>query len=166
MKNVAPLRFWPGSLRWLIFVFLLVLSVGYFTGLAFVHHTTEMTNSGIVVNYTGNEDNHEAETMIFKKAERDMLNIIHAHIMSLSLIFFILALLVYCCQMPPKLKAFLMVEPMISLLVTFGGIYLIWWGLEWMSVVVMVSGFLMTLSYAISVGGICLELLYFSSNNK
>ncbi|HKK87206.1 MAG TPA: hypothetical protein VJ917_00060 [Saprospiraceae bacterium] len=159
MNSLAPLRHWPRPLRWLTFVFLLVLSVGYFTGLAFVEHTTEMTGSGIVENYNGNEDNPEAETMKFKKAERDMLNIVHAHILSLSLIFFVLAFLVYLCLVPKKLKNFLMVEPMISVLVTFGGIYLIWLGIEWISVVVMISGFLMTLSYAVSVLVIFKELL-------
>ena len=162
MNNLAPLRHWPGPLRWLTFVFLLVLSVGYFTGLAFVEHTTEMTGSGIVENYNGNEDNPEAETMKFKKAERDMLNIVHAHILSLSLIFFVLAFLVYLCEVREKLKNFLMVEPMISVLVTFGGIYLIWLGVEWMSVVVMISGFLMTLSYAVSILVIFKELFFAS----
>ncbi len=163
MSNMMSLRNWSASLRWLIFVFLLVLSVGYFTGLSFVEHTTDMTNTGIVENYNGNEDNPEAETMKFKKAERDMLNIIHAHILSLSLIFFVLACFVHLCEIPEKLKSFLMVEPMISVLLTFGGIYLVWLGMEWMSIVVMISGFLMTLSFAVSILVISKELFTGSS---
>ena len=44
-----------------------------------------------------------------------------------------------------------MIEPLLSVLVTFGGIYLIWLDIDWMSYVVMVSGGLMTLSFVGSV---------------
>lgn len=79
-----------------------------------------------------------------------MLNILHTHFLSMSLIFFILALLVYGCDLSPFLKQLLMIEPMISVILTFGGIFLVWKGIAWMSYLVLLSGTLMTLSFSAS----------------
>lgn len=140
----------PGKLRTLIILYLIVSSIGYLSGLAFVNETTAGTPEGIVENYNGNEENEDAEEMKFKKSSHEMINIIHTHILSMSMIFFILAGLVYGCRIPGWLKSFLMIEPLISVLVTFSGIYLIWLGYEWMTYIVMLSGALMTLSFVVS----------------
>lgn len=141
----------PSPLKSLIGVFLVVLSIGFLSGLTFVNETTEGTSSGIIENYNGNEENEEAKEMKFRKSDHEILNIIHTHILSMSIIFFILGFLVHGTEADHKLKYFLMIEPLISVLVTFGGIYLIWLGWEWMTYVVMVSGGLMTLSFVGSV---------------
>jgi len=141
----------PAPLRSLVSVFLVVLSIGYFSGLAFVNSTTESTSTGIVENYNGNEEQEEAVVMKFKKSGHEMLSIIHTHILSMSIIFFLLGCLVYGTSLPAPFKLFFMIEPLLSVLVTFGGIYLIWLGIEWMSYVVMVSGSLMTVSFIGSV---------------
>ena len=148
----------PPQLKALVSVFLLVLSVGYFSGLAFVSDTTDARPQGIVENYNGNESNEEADQMIFKKSGHEMLNIIHTHILSMSLIFFILGMLVYGARGSKMLKSSFMIEPLISVLVTFGGIYMIWIGLEWMTYIVMISGILMTISYLGSVIMIMLSM--------
>lgn len=44
-----------------------------------------------------------------------------------------------------------MIEPLLSVLFTFGGIYLLWLGITWMKYVVLFSGALMTLSYGLVV---------------
>lgn len=147
MKDIKTM---PTPLKRLGMVFLFVLSVGYFTGLGFVRNTTSLTPLGVVENYTGNEEDEEAEVMKFKKSDREMLTIIHTHILSLSVIFFLLAVMVYFTSAPQVLKSFLMIEPMISVLVTFGGIYFIWLGMYWATYLVMFSGMLMTLSYLLS----------------
>lgn len=130
----------------LIGLFLLVLTCGYFAALVFVNDTTSSDPEGIIENYNGNEDNEDAEIMKFKKSKHEMLNIIHTHILSMSIIFFILGFLVYGTSISRRLKYFLMIEPLLSVLLTFGGIYLIWLGFEWMTYVVMISGTLMTAS--------------------
>ena len=150
----------PGSIKVLISVFLLVLSVGYFSGLAFVNQSTSMNSQGVVENYNGNEKNEAAEKMKFKKSGHEMLNIVHTHILSMAIIFFILGGLVFGTSIHPKLKSILMIEPLLSVLVTFGGIYLIWMGEEWMSYVVMVSGALMTISFVGSVGVVSRDLIF------
>ena len=141
----------PKEVKLLIGAFLVVLSVGYFTGLTFVNDTTENHPQGIKENYLGNEEDLEAEVMKFKKPEREMLTIIHTHILSMSVIFFLLGGLVSITKSNKNLKKALMIEPILSVLLTFGGIYLMWTGLHWMRYVVVVSGILMTTSFVISV---------------
>ena len=135
-----------------------MLSVGFFTGIRFVDETSGKTPQGIQENYLGNEDDLDAEVMKFKKPEKGMLNIIHSHILSMSLIFFVLGFLVYLTQTAPFLKKFLMMEPLLSVLFTFGGIWFLWQGVLWMKYVVMISGLLMTLSYTVSVWVVLIDL--------
>ena len=141
----------PKPIKMFLFAFLVALSVGYFTGLNFVRQTDSATPQGVIENYNGNEDKPEAETMKFKKGKREMLTIIHTHILSISFIFFMLGILVWGTDQSIKLKTFLTIEPFVSVLLTFGGIYMLWLGYSFFSYVVIFSGILMTLSYVLGV---------------
>ncbi|MBC8769019.1 hypothetical protein H4O18_13535 [Arenibacter sp. BSSL-BM3] len=140
----------PRGVKWFVATFVLVLSIGFYTGLLFVSETSTSSPMGIEENYLGNEEDEDAEVMKFKKGEREMLTIIHTHILSMSLIFFLLGGLVWLTKLPQKLKMFLTIEPFLSVILTFGGIYLMWSGILWMKYVVIFSGFLMTLTFTIS----------------
>lgn len=148
-----------GELKTLVFFFLITLSIGFYLGISFVNNTTDNKPHGIVENYNGNESNEAAETMKFKKSEHEIYNILHTHFLSLSVIFLILGILTYGTSIRPVLRRFLMLEPMVSVLLTFGGIYFVWLGYEWMSFVVMASGILMTLSYTGAILAIVRELV-------
>ena len=139
------------ELKVLTAFFLITLSIGFYLGLGFVNHTTDAQAQGVIENYNGNEDDPDAEIMKFKKSEHEMYNILHTHFLSLSVIFFLLGILVYGVKMNSFWRKLLMIEPLVSVLLTFGGIYFLWQGLEWMVYVVMISGFLMTLSYSIAI---------------
>ena len=139
------------ELKVLTAFFLITLSIGFYLGLVFVDHTTESKPQGIIENYNGNENDETAETMKFKKSEHEMYNILHTHFLSLSVIFFILGLLTYGTSINSTFRKFLIIEPLISVILTFGGIYFLWLGFEWMSYVVVISGFLMTLSYTLAI---------------
>ena len=136
------------SLQFRVFVvcFVLVLNVGFFTGFNFVRVTTSLNANGIEQNYLGNEEDEDAEIMHFKKSEQEVLTLVHNHILSLSLIFFVLGALLYMTNVNSKTKAFLMFEPFVSLLLTFGGIYLLWKGVTWFKYIIMISGSLMVFS--------------------
>jgi len=149
----------PNELKILVGMFVLVLSIGFFTGINFVHFTTNGTPHGIEENYLGNEDNLEAIEMKFKKTEAQMLNISHTHILSMSIIFFLLSILVYFTSIASYLKKFLMFEALLSVLLTFGGIYLVWLNIAWMKYIVMISGSLMIFSFVLSVLFITKELI-------
>lgn len=140
----------PSGIKWFIGSFVIVLSIGFYTGLLFVKQTSTAAPNGIVENYLGNEADEEALVMKFKKSEYEMLTITHTHILSMSFIFFLLGILVWLTRLPRKLKLFLTIEPFISVILTFGGIYALWSGLVWMKYVVVFSGLLMTITFMIS----------------
>lgn len=149
----------PKPVKFFLVAFLVALSVGYFTGINFVRVTESSTPKGVVENYNGNEDVPEATTMKFKKGKREMLTIIHTHILSISFIFFLLGILVWGTDHSIWLKSFLTIEPFISVLTTFGGIYMLWLGYSFFSYVVIFSGILMTLSYILGVLVVMKDLL-------
>ena len=107
---------------------MITLSVVYFTGLNFVRQTDSVTPTGVIENYNGNEVNSASEAMKFKKGKREMLTIIRTHILSLSFIFFMLGILVWGTDQSTNLKLFLTIEPFMSVLLTFGSIYMLWLG--------------------------------------
>ena len=148
MQFHGRIHSFPKEVKVFIAAFVIVLSVGYFTGLLFVQNTETHTPNGIEENYLGNEDTEVTDVMKFEKGAREMLTIVHTHILSMSFIFFLLGGLIALTSLPKRLKYFLMIEPFISVLVTFGGIYLLWSGLLWMKYIVMISGILMTISFA------------------
>jgi hypothetical protein len=141
----------PKEIKLLIGVFVIVLSVGFFSGLLFVGETSSANPNGIEEQYIGNEHDEDAEVMKFKKSDQEMLSIVHSHILSMSIIFFLLALIVSITKLKKQLKTFLMIEPLVSVIITFGGLYFLWTGLIWMKYIVMFSGTLMTLSFTLSV---------------
>lgn len=146
------------DVKLLIGVFLVVLSIGFYTGLLFVKETSAVNPSGIEQQYLGNEDDENAEVMQFKKSPQEMLTLVHNHILSMSVIFFLVGLLVSITSVSRKMKLFLMIEPLISVILTFGGLFMLWSGVLWFKYIVMISGFLMVLSYTLSVVTIVVQL--------
>lgn len=149
----------PKEIKLLIGAFIIILSIGFFTGLLFVEETSSVNPNGIEEQYLGNESDENAEVMKFRKSDQQMLTLVHNHIISMSIIFFLLGLILSTTQLNKKLKLFLMIEPFISIVLTFGGIYLLWKGMVWMTYIVMFSGVLMTLTYTLSVLIIFSQLL-------
>lgn len=141
----------PRELKLLIAAFIIVLSIGFYTGLLFVGETSSASPNGIEEQYLGNEEDAEAKVMKFKKNEQQMLTLVHGHILSMSIIFFLTGLILVTTRLNLKFKIFLLIEPFVSVILTFGGIYLLWKGMLWVKYVVMFSGILMTLSYTLAV---------------
>ncbi|QCX39958.1 hypothetical protein FF125_16485 [Aureibaculum algae] len=140
----------PKELKLLIGIFLVVLSIGFYTGLLFVNETSSISTNGIEENYLGNENDEDAEVMKFKKSPKEMLSIVHSHILSMSLIFFLLGVILSITNLPNKIKLFLMIEPFFSVLFTFGGLYFLWKEILWMKYLVIFSGTFMTLTFTAS----------------
>ena len=140
----------PKELKLLIGIFLVVLSIGFYTGLLFVNETSSISTNGIEENYLGNDNDEDAEVMKFKKSPKEMLSIVHSHILSMSLIFFLLGVILSITNLPNKIKLFLMIEPFFSVLFTFGGLYFLWKEILWMKYLVIFSGTFMTLTFTAS----------------
>ena len=135
------------QVKMLIGAFLIVLSIGFYGSLRFVNLNTNATPQGIEENYLGNENDEDATVMKFKKSEREILTIIHGHMLSLSVIFLLLGVLVAMTNLSDKWQTYIMLEPFVSILLTFGGIYFLWKGHLWCKYVIVISGILMTLSF-------------------
>ncbi len=146
------------ELKLLIGAFIIVLSIGFFTGLLFVGDTSSINPNGIEEQYLGNEDNEDANVMKFKKSDKEMLSLVHSHMLSMAIIFFLLGGIISITKLNKKLKLFLMIEPFLSVILTFGGLYLLWSGMLWMKYIVMFSGMLMTFSFTLSVVIILIQL--------
>ena len=149
----------PKEIKLLIGAFIIVLSIGFYTGLLFVGETSSANPNGIEEQYLGNEYDEDAEIMRFKKSDQEMLTLVHNHILSMSIIFFLVGGLVSITKLNKKLKLFLIVEPFVSVVLTFGGLYLLWSGMLWMKYIVMFSGILMTVTYTVSTIIILKQLL-------
>ena len=149
----------PKHIKIFIAAFVIVLSIGYLTGLLFVNETDSTSPNGIEENYLGNENDEDAAVMKFHKSDREMLTTLHSHILSMSFIFFFLGALVAITSLPKKLKYFLMIEPFFSIILTFGGIYFLWQGMFWMKYIVLVSGIVMTGVFLTASISILLQLL-------
>lgn len=141
----------PKEIKLLIVAFICTLSIGFYSGISFVKSTTNANPTGIEQRYLGNEEDENATKMLFKKSEGEIMTTVHSHILSLSVIFFMVSFLLATTDIPQKLKLFLMIEPFFSLVLTFGGIYLLWKDLHFMKYVIMVSGFFMTATYTASI---------------
>ena len=149
----------PQEIKWFLIAFVVVLSVGFYSGLLFVNETSTVEPNGIEENYLGNENDTDANIMKFKKSEREMLTVVHTHVLSMSMIFFLLGILVWLTKLPKGLKIFLTLEPFLSVLLTFGGIYLLWSGVLWFKYIVLFSGILMTISFVASTFLVLFQLL-------
>ena len=142
------LRDMTGPLRLFITAFLVVLTVGYAIGLLFVDHATSASPSGIAEQYRGSPENSQGAEFKYAKTEDEMFIFLHNHILSLSIVFFAVGGIFYFSSVNGGLKTFLMVEPFIALVTTFGGIWLTRYVSEYFSWVTLISGIFMVGSYA------------------
>ncbi len=122
-----PIRQWSLHLRYLVIAFVLLLDVGVSAGLALVALTTGVTRQGVADRFRGSDaasmESGVAEQ--FAKPIFDMLLTTHNHVIPFALIFLALGFLMSCTEWPRgRLKTWLVVEPFIATLTTFGGLWL------------------------------------------
>lgn len=154
------------ELRLLITAFVVTLNIGFFTGLNFINETTSFQPEGIETNYLGNENIENAEVMKFKKPKKEILTVVHNHILSMSIIFLLLGVLLSYTSINKKLMRLLIMEPFVSIVLTFGGIYVLWTGVLWFKYVIMISGLALTLSFILSSFFILKESVFRGKKDK
>ena len=150
----------PKSLKNTLVVFLIALAFGYLSGVDLLKHTTDFKSKGVEENVLGNEVDEYAEELHFKMSERELHGIIHSHVITLGMLFAILSVMLFFTSYSQGIKSFLMIEPMVSLITTFGGLWLLWKGVVWMKYIIMLSGILMHLSFVLIVFLLLKELLF------
>ncbi|MFB6098778.1 MAG: hypothetical protein ABEK84_06660 [Salinibacter sp.] len=142
---LPPLHTWPGPYRKLIAAFVAVMVTGFVLGTIFIEVTTHMTPEGVVAQYKGHTKKQAktAEAMKFPKSAKEMLNITHTHILGLSMMFLILGFLYLHTGRRSTLRLAIAVEPLFTLILTFGGLWVVRYVWEPFVYVVIVSGVLM-----------------------
>ena len=103
MLKINSLSELSKEFKYLIATFVLVTSIGFVSSVVFVDYSNSTTPNGLVEQYNGNEfSEDDIDVMKFKKSEREILTIIHSHILSMSVIFFLIINLLlkkqkFCC---------------------------------------------------------------------
>lgn len=147
------------TLRLFITAFLLLLTLGYGIGLAFVDHTSSGTPRGLVEEYRGTPENSQSSELKYAKSPDELYIFLHNHVLSLSLVFLAVGGIFYFTSLPKGLlKNFLMIEPFLGIGTTFGGIWLMRFASEHFSWLVLISGLSMVICYLIMVALILKEL--------
>ena len=117
----------PSELKNMVLMILVVLSIGMCLGIYFINLNSSFEPKSVIEHYNGSELTSEDEFGIsYAKNMKEITLTVHTHVMSFTFIFSILGVIFYGVQsISKKLKHFLLVEPFISILTTFGSMYLI-----------------------------------------
>ncbi len=138
----------PKPFKKLLGVFTIVLSLGVGLGNVYVWQTTQLTPTGTVERYNGSSLGEEADEFEipthYAKPMGELLITTHNHVNSLSLIFVCMGLLFLGSSVVKgQWKTFIAIEPMVSIVTTFGGL----WAMRYLHpafvYLVMVSAILM-----------------------
>ena len=147
------------GLRWMITLFLAVVSTGYAVGLLYVDHTTAMSAPGVREQFLGKPDGVVATEVKYAKSPGEMFTFILNHVFSMAVLFFVLALLLHGTGVfSPGWKRFLMIEPFVAIVATFGGIALVRYVSPLFSWLVMLSGVSLAGVYILSATAIMAEM--------
>ena len=154
------LRKLPVEIKTVIFCVVLNITIGVSIGLYYVGNTTHFSIEGTNEHFIGSEIMDEFDIPEkYPKPLSELITTTHNHIISLTFIFIIIGgIFFFNSIITGKAKYFLIVEPFISILITFGGIWLVSFGFHFYSYIIIISGILMYLSFFIMVGSILCEL--------
>ncbi|RMH62592.1 MAG: hypothetical protein D6677_09540 [Calditrichaeota bacterium] len=152
----------PQAIRYILSAFMIVLTLSVFTGLIFIAHNTGMNRAGISTHYAGavpSDDDFDVPEH-YAKPFAEMLITTHNHLFGFAVIFLITGLLFYASSFPfPRLKLLLMTEPFLTVLLTFGGLWLVRYHASFWSGPVIFFSVLTYICYFIMTGYIIFDLL-------
>lgn len=153
-------------LKRFLLTYIIILTIGVSLGLVFVNHTTSFSSEGAVERFSGSEELDEfGIPKSSPKTFYELLMTTHNHIIGFSFIFLTIGFIFYFTDtISIKFKMFLMIEPLVSILLSFGSI----WGIKYIDVgfvyITIASAVLMYLSYYLMAGIIIKELLFSKSS--
>ena len=122
------------SLKKFLSVFVIVLSIGVLMGLIYLSQTTKYSPKKAIERFNGSQVNTKDDILdipeTYPKPISEMLITTHNHIIGFSLLFFAIGLIFYFNSVINGFwKLFLIIEPLVSIIVTFGSI----WGMRYIS---------------------------------
>jgi hypothetical protein len=162
MDRISKIRLQqlPAKIKLLLFFTVLNLTFGVSIGLYYVANTTQLSPAGTTEHFSGSEIDAEFDIPEkYPKPVSELLITTHNHILSLTLIFLVIGGIFYFnSSITGGLKTFLIAEPFVSILTTFGGIWLIRFVHPAFSYLVIISGILMYGCYFTMAGVLLYEL--------
>ena len=150
----------PGKLKVLCFLAVFNLTIGVGVGLYYVGYTTQYSPTGTAEHFAGSTVNDEFDIPDkYPKPFSELLNTTHTHVISMTFIFLIIGVIFYFNSIiTGVMKTILILEPFISIIMTFGGIWIVRFIHPEFSYVVILSGILMYVSFFIMASTIFYEL--------
>jgi len=158
----------PRKLKFLCFLTIFNLTIGVGVGLYYIGYTTQYTPSGTSEHFAGSKISDDFEIPDkYPKPISELLNTTHNHFISMTFIFLIIGgIFFFNSIITGSMKTILIVEPFISIIVTFGGIWLVRYIHPGFSNLVILSGILMYMSFFIMASTIFYELSFKPSPPK
>ena len=164
MENIFNKRLYefPNKLKLLCFLTVLNLIVGVTVGLYYVGYTTQFSSMGTSEHFRGSPLDGEFDIPEkYPKPLTELLNTTHTHIISMTFIFLILGGIFFFNSIITGIfKTILIVEPFISIIFTFGGIWLIRFVHPNFSYLTIISGILMYICFFIMATAVFYELIF------
>ena len=150
----------PGKIKLFLFWVVINITCGVGLGLFYISNTTHFSIIGTTEHFIGSDVNKEFEIPEkYPKPLSELLTTTHNHIISLTFIFIIMGYIFYFSSIfSENMKIIIILEPFLSILTTFGGIWLISFGYPLFIYLIMLSGILMYLCFFIMSGFILYEL--------
>ena len=157
----------PRKIKFLCLITVFNLTIGVGVGLYYVGYTTQYSPSGTSEHFAGSKISDDFDIPDkYPKPFTELLNTTHTHVISLTFIFLIIGGIFYFNSIiSGSMKTILIIEPFISIIVTFGGIWLVRFIHPGFSYLVILSGILMYLSFIIMASSIFYELSIKSSRS-
>ena len=150
----------PRKLKLLCFITVFNLTIGVGVGLFYIGYTMLYSPSGTSEHFAGSQVSDDFDIPDkYPKPFSELLNTTHTHVISMTFIFIITGgIFFFNSIITGSIKTFLIVEPFISIIVTFGGIWLVRFIHPGFSYLIILSGILMYLSFFIMASTIFYEL--------
>ncbi len=153
------------TLKNFLIAILFVLTTGLGAGLIYLNYTTDYTPKGTIERFNGTNIEQEMDDFDipenYPKPISEMLITTHNHILGFSFIFFITGMIFYFNSIINGFwKAFLLIEPTISIVITFGSIWLMWYVHEDFVYLTILSSAILYLSFFIMAGVSVYELKF------
>jgi hypothetical protein len=158
-----PINYLDTNLKKLLIYYLFTIGIGFSLGVLYVYLNSEFSNTGMIEQYIGNNDEWEPK---LPKTLKDLISHTHEHITMFSIIFLSIGVIFsYNSVIKGFWKSFLILEPFISIIITFGGFFVIRYITTMFSYVIIFSSFLMYICFYIMLF-ICLyELIFLHKKN-
>lgn len=151
------------NLKKLLIYYLVTLGIGFSLGVLYVYLNSEFSSLGMIEQYVGNNDDWAPK---LPKTLQDLVSHTHEHITMFAIIFLSLALIFsYNNTIKGFWKRFLMLEPFISIIITFGGFFIIRYITTSFSYIIIASSLLMYMCFYIMLFVCLYELILLNKKN-